>query len=81
MPDSVLSQYAITGEKAAQMFPERQKKSGADIPRSTGAMNPTKMSNAESLGEVESYSDICVYRQLSCNPYGCWWVYYWASCN
>jgi hypothetical protein len=80
VPDSVLSQYAITGEKAAQMFPESQKKSGGDIPKSTAAMNATKMKNAESLGEVQAYGDICVCRQLWCNAYGCWWEYYYCYC-
>ena len=80
VPDSVLSQYAIAGEKAAQMFPESQKQSGADIPKSTGAMSATRMKNAESLGEVQAYSDICVCRQLWCNAYGCWWEYYYCYC-
>ena len=79
VPDSVLQQYAISGDKAAQMFPER-KQTGGGIPKSTGAMNATKVKNAESLGEVQAYSDICICRQLWCNAYGCWWEYYYCYC-
>ncbi len=80
IPDSVLKQYAVTGDKAAQMFPESQKKSGGDIPKSSGAMNPAKLKNAEGLGEVQAYGDLCICRQLWCNAYGCWWEYYYCYC-
>jgi hypothetical protein len=79
VPDSVLSQYAVTGDKAAQMFPESKKTSGAEIPKSGGA-NSVKVENAESLGEVQAYGDICVCRELLCNAYGCWWHYYYCYC-
>ena len=72
VPDSVLSQYAITGDKAAQMFPESKKTAGAEIPQSSGA-DAVKVENAESLGEVQAYSAIC-------NAYGCWWHYYYCYC-
>lgn len=78
VPDDVLKQYAITGDKAAQMFPESKKTSGADIPKS-GA-NAVKVENAESLGEVQAYGDLCVCRELLCNDYGCWWNYYYCYC-
>ena len=80
VPDSVLEQYAITGDKAAQMFPESQKPSGAEIPQSTGAMSATRVDNAESLGEVQAYNAICVCRTLYCNANGCWWHYYYCYC-
>jgi hypothetical protein len=80
VPDSVLQQYAVTGEKAAQMFPESKKASGSEIPKSTSAMSATKVENAESLGEVQAYSDVCVCRELLCNVYGCWWHYYYCYC-
>ncbi len=80
VPDGVLGKYAITGDKAAQMFPESKKPSGAEIPKSTAEMSATKVENAESLGEVQAYSAICVCRQLYCNPYGCWWHYYYCYC-
>ncbi len=72
VPDGVLQQYAVSGDQASQMFPESKKSSGADIPKSGGA-NAVKLENAESLGEVQAYSDICVCRELLCNAYGCWW--------
>src|SRR6266496_2316253 len=78
--DSVLAQYAISGEKAAQMFPESQKATGNEIPKSNAAMSATKVENAESLGEVQAYGDVCVCRQLLCNAYGCWWHYYYCYC-
>ncbi len=80
VPDSVLQQYAISGEKAAEMFPESKKASGAEIPKSTAAMSATRVENAESLGEVQAYNDVCVCRQLLCNAYGCWWNYYYCYC-
>jgi hypothetical protein len=80
VPDDVLSQYAITGEKAAQMFPESNKPAGADIPKSSAAMSPTKLENAEGLAEVQAYSSICVCRTLWCNAYRCWWHYYYCYC-
>ena len=79
VPDGVLGQYAITGEKAASMFPEGAKASGAEIPQGSGA-DAVKVENAESLGEVQAYSSICVCRQLLCNPNGCWWHYYYCYC-
>ena len=80
IPDDVIKQYAITGEKAAQMFPESNKPKGDQIPKSSGAMSATRVDNAESLGEVQAYSDICVCRTLYCNAYGCWWHYYYCYC-
>lgn len=80
VPDSVLQQYAITGEKAAQMFPESKKASGSEIPKGSAAMSATRVENAESLGEVQAYNDVCVCRQLLCNAYGCWWNYYYCYC-
>ena len=80
IPDSVLGQYEVTGDKAAQMFPETNKPSGTDIPKSTGAMSATKIDNAEGLGEVQAYNAVCVCRTLYCNAYGCWWHYYYCYC-
>jgi hypothetical protein len=79
VPDDVLQQYAITGDKAAQMFPESKKTAGAEIPKSGGA-NAVKLENAESLGEVQAYTSICVCRQLLCNHHTCWWHYYYCYC-
>lgn len=79
VPDDVLTQYAMTGEKAAQMFPEKSG-SEAGIPQSTAAMSPTKLENAESLGEVQAYARICICRELLCNPWKCWWHYYYCYC-
>jgi hypothetical protein len=79
VPDKVLAQYAVPGDKAAAMFPESKKTSGADIPKS-GAANAVKVENAESLGEVQAYSDICICRELLCNAYHCWWHYYYCYC-
>ena len=80
IPDNVLQQYAVSGDKAAQMFPESKKQSGGEIPKSTGAMSATRVENAESLGEVQAYNDVCVCRTLYCNAYGCWWHYYYCYC-
>ena len=80
VPDSVLQQYAVTGEKAAQMFPESKKSSGSEIPKSSAAMSATRVENAESLGEVQAYNDVCVCRELLCNAYGCVWHYYYCYC-
>ena len=79
VPDDVLQQYAITGDKAAQMFPESKKTAGAEIPKSEGA-NAVKLENAESLAEVQAYASICVCRQLICNHHHCWWHYYYCYC-
>ncbi len=79
VPDDVLKQYALSGEKAAQMFPEGTA-SGSDIPKSTAAMSPTKLDNAEGLAEVQAYSSICICRQLWCNAWRCWWNYYYCYC-
>jgi len=79
IPDDVLSQYAVTGDKAAQMFPEANKQTGAEIPKSGGG-NAMRVDNAESLGEVQAYSDICVCRELLCNAYHCWWHYFYCYC-
>jgi hypothetical protein len=79
IPDDVLSKYAMTGDKAAQMFPEGGKHGGTDIPKSEGA-DAVRVDNAEGLGEVQAYNAICVCRQLLCNAYGCWWHYYYCYC-
>jgi hypothetical protein len=79
VPDDVLKQYAMSGEKAAQMFPEGAA-SGSDIPKSTAEMSPTKVENAEGLAEVQAYSSLCICRQLYCNPWRCWWHYYYCYC-
>ena len=78
VPDNVLQQYSMSADKAAQMFPEHAAASG--IPKSTPAMNPTKLENTESLGEVQAYAHICVCRQLYCNAWRCWWHYYYCYC-
>ena len=78
VPDNVLSQYAVSGDKASQMFPESGKTAGASIPKSGG--NAARVDNAESLGEVQAYNDICICRELLCNPNGCWWHYYYCYC-
>jgi hypothetical protein len=79
VPDDVLQQYSMSGDKAAQMFPESKKTSGSDIPKSGSAM-AAHVDNAESLGEVQAYGDICVCRELLCNAYECWWHYYYCYC-
>jgi hypothetical protein len=79
IPEDVLSQYAVTGEKAAQMFPESAKSSGADIQKAEGVA-ATRVENADALGEVQAYNDVCVCRELLCNAYGCWWHYYYCYC-
>ena len=78
VPDSVLAQYALSGDKAAQMFPESAKQSGADIPNSSG--KGVKIENTESLGDVQAYNDLCICRRLLCNAYGCWWDFYYCNC-
>jgi hypothetical protein len=80
IPDDVLQKHAVSGDKASQMFPESNKQTGGTIPKGTGAMNPTKLDNAESLGEVQAYSSICICRTLWCNHYRCWWHYYYCYC-
>ncbi|MCM3900500.1 MAG: hypothetical protein ND866_02225 [Pyrinomonadaceae bacterium] len=80
VPDNVLQQYAVSGDKAAQMFPESKTPTGGDLPKSTAAMSATRVENAESLGEVQAYNDVCVCRQLYCNAYRCWWHYYYCYC-
>ena len=80
VPDDVIKQYAITGEKAAQMFPEGKAAGGSEIPKGTPAMSPTRLENAEGLAEVQAYSSICICRQLYCNPWRCWWHYYYCYC-
>jgi hypothetical protein len=79
VPDDVLAQYAVTGDNAAQMFPESKKTAGADIPQSAGA-DAVRVENAEGLGEVQAYGDLCVCRELLCNNSGCWWHYYYCYC-
>jgi len=79
VPDDVLQQYALSGDKASQMFPEGAK-AGGEIPKSTAAMSATRVENAESLGEVQAYGDVCVCKQLYCNAYRCWWHYYYCYC-
>ena len=78
VPDAVLGQYAVTGDAAAQMFPESKKTEGAAIAK--GGADAVRLENAESLGEVQAYNDICVCRELLCNAYGCWWHYYYCYC-
>ena len=78
VPDDVLAQYAMTGDKAAQMFPEKSAASG--IPKASAEMSPTRVDNTDSLGEVQAYSRICICRELLCNPWRCWWHYYYCYC-
>lgn len=78
VPDDVLTQYAVSADKAAQMFPEHA--ATTDIPKATAAMNPTKLENTESLGEVQAYNRICICRELYCNAWRCWWHYYYCYC-
>jgi|SRR4051812_12715828 hypothetical protein len=81
VPEDVLKQYAVSGDKAAQMFPETKAASaGGSLPKSTDAVSATRVENAESLGEVQAYNDVCVCRQLLCNAYSCWWHYYYCYC-
>lgn len=79
VPEGVLQQYALTSDKAAQMFPEKAATTSG-IPKSTPAMNPARLDNTESLGEVQAYSHICICRQLYCNAWRCWWHYYYCYC-
>lgn len=79
VPDNVLAQYAVSGEKASQMFPE-SKKPSSGIPKSTPDMNPSKLEHAESLGDVQAYSSICICRTIWCNAWRCWWHYYYCYC-
>lgn len=78
IPDSELQQYEVSGEQAAQMFPESDKPSG--VPSSEGAMTATRIDNSDSLGEVQAYRNVCVCRRLLCNAYTCWWHYYYCYC-
>lgn len=78
VPDDVLQQYALAGDTAAGMFPEKE--AGANIPKATPEMNPSRLENTESLGEVQAYSHICVCRDLRCNAWRCWWHYYYCYC-
>jgi len=78
VPDNVLQQYALTGDKAAQMFPEKSAASG--ISKASSGVSATRVENAESLGEVQAYNDICVCRELLCNAWRCWWHYYYCYC-
>ncbi len=71
IPDDVLSQYAVSAEQVASMVPESAKSAGA---------NAVRVENAESLGEVQAYGDLCVCRELLCNSNGCWWHYYYCNC-
>ena len=64
VPDDVLAQYAVAGDKAASLFPESGKTAGGTIPQSSGG-NAMKVDNAESLGEVQAYNDICVCREVA----------------
>ena len=80
VPDDVLAQFAITPEEAAAMFPESAMAAGDEVPKSVAAMNPTRVENADSLGEVQAYNGMCVCRQLVCNAYGCSWHYYYCYC-
>ena len=80
VPEDVLKQYAIAGDKAASMFPEGKGSASAEIPKSTAAMSPTKLENAEGLAEVQAYASICICRQLYCNAWRCWWHYYYCYC-
>jgi hypothetical protein len=57
----VLAQYQVTGDKAAQMFPEGKKTSGSEIPKSSAAMGATRVENAESLGEVQALHRTSVF--------------------
>jgi hypothetical protein len=79
VPDNVLAQYAVSGENASKMFPEGSK-SSSGIPKSTPDMNPSKLENAESLGEVQAYTHICICRTLWCNAWRCRWHYYYCYC-
>jgi len=79
VPDDVLKQYAVSGDKAAQMFPDKSS-AGAGIPKASANMNPVKVDNTESLGEVQAYAHICVCRELICNAWRCWWHYYYCYC-
>jgi hypothetical protein len=79
VPENVLEQYAMGGDKASQMFPEKAATTSG-IPKSTPAMNPMRVDNTESLAEVQAYSSICVCRQLYCNAWRCWWHYYYCYC-
>ena len=80
IPDSELEKYAVSADQAASMFPESAKAAGNEIPKSDTGMSPTRVENAESLGEVQAYNDVCVCRKLLCNAYGCWWHYYYCYC-
>ena len=80
VPDDVLKQYEISGDKASQMFPFPEKSSASDISQATASMNPTRVENTESLGEVQAYAHVCICRELVCNAWRCWWHYYYCYC-
>lgn len=81
IPESELSQFEVSGEKCASMFPESNKQSGGSIPKSTAEMSPMHVENSEGLGEVQAYNAICVCREILCNHWGhCWWHYYYCYC-
>jgi hypothetical protein len=79
VPDDVIAQYALTGDKAAKMFPE-DAGGASGIPKASAEMSPTRLDNAESLSEVQAYNAICVCRILRCNAWRCWWYYYYCYC-
>jgi hypothetical protein len=78
VPDDVLAQYAMTAIRPRRCSPKKGATAG--IPNASAEMSPTKVENAESLGEVQAYSRICVCRELLCNPWRCWWHYYYCYC-
>jgi hypothetical protein len=80
VPDSDLQKFEVSGADAGKMFPQREKPAGG-IAKSEGAMGVMKIDNADALGEVQAYSDVCVCRELLCDGYGnCWWHYYYCYC-
>lgn len=80
IPDADLQKYKVSGDKAASMFPEKEKPTG--VSSNEGAMGVTSIENAEGLSseDVQAYHRVCVCRQLYCNAYTCWWHYYYCWC-
>lgn len=71
VPDSELSKYQISGDKAAQMFPENPS------PDRVFKMKTKDMAGAD---DVQSYNNWCICTYWYCNAYGCWWQRYWCAC-
>lgn len=70
IPDAELRKYLIPTDKAAQMFPKKDKPTRADA---------AGVASASSEGDVQaygSYHSICYY--WCCDHHGCGWCWYYC---